>query len=325
MGTVCRRPSSSGQEIRTQPESSPRRPSNWFALTAPPSRSRINFGIDRLAPISDRAHDAWRMLSKDSNVQLGKIHLTSSATRRAVSIDAQVGGVGSEALTVLSQGEQNSLALGLYLARATSEESPFRFLVLDDPVQAMDPTKVEGLAELLAELAQKRQIVVFTHDNRLADAVRRLPISPTILEVSRGEQSRVWVTSSLRPSARYLDDARALLKADPAPPAAKQRVVPGLLRQAIEAAAWGWYVDKRLGAGEPLGKVEQHWTDKHRTRGRLELLFGDSTSTWLGRDPRFGRAVTACNAGSHGSTGGNLDLMVDDAKSLVTALEGRRR
>jgi ABC-type Mn2+/Zn2+ transport system ATPase subunit len=51
---------------------------------------------------------------------------------------------------------------------------------IDDPVQSMDPSKVDGLARVLAALAEKRQVVVFTHDTRLPDAVRRLEIEAMI-------------------------------------------------------------------------------------------------------------------------------------------------
>ena len=64
------------------------------------------------------------------------------------------------------------LALALFLPRATMPESPFRFVVLDDPVQAMDPAKVDGLVKVLLEIAKTRQVVVFSHDDRFASAVR---------------------------------------------------------------------------------------------------------------------------------------------------------
>ena len=54
----------------------------------------------------------------------------------------------------MSQGELHALALALFLPRASLDESPFRFVVLDDPVQAMDPAKVDGLVALLSEIAR---------------------------------------------------------------------------------------------------------------------------------------------------------------------------
>jgi len=60
-------------------------------------------------------------------------------------------------------------------------ESPFRFVVIDDPVQAMDPAKVAGLATVLARAARERQVIVLTHDTRLADAMRALDIAATVI------------------------------------------------------------------------------------------------------------------------------------------------
>ena len=64
---------------------------------------------------------------------------------------------------------------------------PFRFIVIDDPVQSMDPAKVEGLARLLARVGRTRQVVVFTHDDRLPEAIRRLQLPATIWESRAGK------------------------------------------------------------------------------------------------------------------------------------------
>ena len=58
-------------------------------------------------------------------------------------------GVEGAALGVMSQGELHALALSLFIPRATLPESPFRFIVIDDPVQSMDPARVDGLARVL--------------------------------------------------------------------------------------------------------------------------------------------------------------------------------
>src|SRR5207249_9302180 len=66
--------------------------------------------------------------------------------------------------------------LSLHDALPILSSSPFRFVVIDDPVQSMDPSRVDGLAWALEETAQTRQVIVFTHDERLHEAVRRLGI-----------------------------------------------------------------------------------------------------------------------------------------------------
>jgi rRNA-processing protein FCF1 len=57
----------------------------------------------------------------------------------------------------------------------------------------MDPARVEGLARVLADTARTRQVIVFTHDDRLPDATRRLGIPATVLSVTRRAKSAVDV------------------------------------------------------------------------------------------------------------------------------------
>ncbi len=280
---------------------------------------------ERLQPIVEHARAIWARLRHESNVELRDIELTGNATRRAVDIQAVVDDAGSSALSVMSQGELNSLALALFLPRAASEASPFRFLVLDDPVQAMDPNKVEGLAAVLADLARTRQVIVFSHDDRLAQAARRLPDPPRILEVTRGGGSAVVVRNVQRPTERYLSDAYALLKEVKMADAVKRRVLPGVLRRAVETAAWEQYCGRRLRQGDQLEAVETAWASAERTRERLELAVGSPIQPWLERDSWRRRALTVCNAGSHQGLASDLDEAYDDVRRLVQAVESRPR
>jgi hypothetical protein len=76
------------------------------------------------------------MLRQESNVDLGAIRLAGSSTSRHVELDVSVGGAPGSALGAMSQGEVNALALSVFLPRARLPASPFRFLVIDDPVYA---------------------------------------------------------------------------------------------------------------------------------------------------------------------------------------------
>ncbi len=143
----------------------------------------------------------WTQLRQDSNVSLGELRLLGAQTQRRLSLDVKVDGEDGSALGVMSQGELNCLALSLFLPRASMPESPFRFVVIDDPVQAMDPAKVAGLAQVLARAAKKRQVIVLTHDTRLADAMSALDIAATVIEVVRREQSVVELRRIQDPGA----------------------------------------------------------------------------------------------------------------------------
>ena len=63
----------------------------------------------------------------------------------------------------------------------------------------MDPARVEGLARVLADAAVTRQVIVFTHDDRLPESVRRLGIQASVIEVTRRANSVVEIRSRMDP------------------------------------------------------------------------------------------------------------------------------
>ena len=191
---------------------------------------------ERFAPIADETRRIWDKLRLQSNVSLDDVHLGGAGKARKVELKVTVDGQEGAALGVMSQGELHSLALSLFIPRATLEESPFRFVVIDDPVQSMDPARVDGLAKVLQSASKNRQVVVFTHDDRLPEAIRRLDIPATVIEVTRREGSVVEPRRSKDPVSRYIEDAMALAYTDDLPPEVARRVVPGLCREALEAA-----------------------------------------------------------------------------------------
>jgi len=210
---------------------------------------------------------------------------------------------------VMSQGELLALSVSVFLPRAALDESPFRFAVIDDPVQAMDPAKVDGLARVLHRAARTRQIVVFTHDDRLPEAIRRLKLDATLLHVDRRAHSTVDVQVSRTPVQRYLDGARGYAKPDRLPPEVQARVVPMFCRSALEAAAANVVRRRAVEAGTSLDEADEQIDEARTLRETLALvLFGEA-----GRQgevagevrKRYGAAaaglVSELNRGSHGA------------------------
>lgn len=167
-------------------------------------------------------------------------------------------------------------------------ESPFRFVILDDPVQAMDPAKVEGLVNVLLGIARTRQVIVFSHDDRFASAVRRAPksVPVKVLEVVREANSVVTVAVAHSPADRYLKDAFGLVKDNGFPDETRRRVLPGLLRMALEAQARETYFARELSDGALPGAVEEAWEAARRTRQRLELALPPTVTV----ETRFAKA-----------------------------------
>ena len=279
---------------------------------------------ERLEPIADEARAAWSLLRQESNVELGTLELEGTATRRRVNISADVDGADAGALAVMSQGELHALSLALFLPRAAMPDSPFRFVVLDDPVQAMDPAKVEGLVQLLSEMAETRQVVVLSHDDRLPAAVRRAKIGARILEVERGTDSSVQISVSVDPTERYLADARALLLDADLPEVTIRRTLPGLLRLAVESCAQEIVFERRLTRGDLLADVESVWSTHHATRERVSLALYDEVrplDAWLVRGYRkfgLGLISSAMHQGLKEETDPRsaVDAVIDVVKDL---------
>ncbi|HEV7501598.1 MAG TPA: hypothetical protein VGQ33_16395, partial [Vicinamibacteria bacterium] len=266
---------------------------------------------ERFAPIAFRAQAICDDLLRGSNVKVAQIHLTGAASQRRVDLDVTVDGVATAALGVMSQGELNALALSLFIPRATLEESPFRFIVIDDPVQSMDPARVDGLARVLQKAAVARQVVVFTHDDRLAETVRRLAIPATVIEVTRRENSAVEVRRALDPVQRYIDEAIGIAKTVGLPAQAARRVIPGLCRLAVEAACMETVRRRRLARGENYAAVEEllaHANHRLTTLAALALFDdaekgGDVLGQLRKAEPGFPDTFQTLNRGAHGSAG----------------------
>ena len=283
----------------------------------------------RLAPFARTSAEVWETLRQESNVELGPITLAGAGPMRKVTLDVTIDGVPSAALSVMSQGELHALGLALFLPRATAADSPFGFVVIDDPVQAMDPAKVDGLARVLSSVALSRQVVVFTHDDRLPAALRQLQLPATVLAVTRRERSVVTVRPASDPVKRYLEDARAMAKTDSLPDGVRAVAVAGLCRGAIEAACVDVVRSRFLGAGVPHAEVEESLDRaSHSVQDMVALvLFGDTgrAGEVPGRLRELGgqacmNAFWDAKSGVHDPGHGDLKRLTDDTERLTRAL-----
>lgn len=231
--------------------------------------------------------------------------------------------MAAPAYSVMSQGELHSLALSLFLPRATHGASPFGFLVIDDPVQSMDPEKVEGLARVLDVFAQDRQVIVFTHDTRLQQAITHLGIRATVLRVTRQTDSVVGVESVTDPVDQALAEARAVSLDPWVPQDVADRVLPAMCRGAIEVACLAT-ARRRLRDehGLPLPEVEERIASLERTKEYVALaLLGDARRDAHEAVERIREGgwslITTFNSGTHAPL-----PTVDDRKALVSRTKG---
>jgi recombinational DNA repair ATPase RecF len=283
----------------------------------------------RLAPFAATTDAVWKGLRQESNIELGPIALMGAGPQRRVSLDVTIDGVPGAALSVMSQGELHALGLALFLPRATVDDSPFGFLVIDDPVQAMDPSKVDGLARVLSVVAETRQVIVFTHDDRLPAALRQLQLPATVLAVTRRERSVVSIRPVSDPVGRYLEDARALERTAALPGPTRAVAVAGLCRGAIEAACIDTVRQRDLGRGISHEVVERSLERaSHGVQDMVALaLFGSTSRGGEVPGELRSRGGSAClnafwgaKTGVHDPRQGDLKRFIEDTERLTKVL-----
>src|SRR4051812_4097779 len=109
------------------------------------------------------------------------VHAASRATRHLLRKNQVVPEVydperrvAANPLTVYSEGQLNVVALSYFLGLAlNARDGALPFVVLDDPLQAMDAVGVLGFADLCRRVREQRQLIVTTHDRRFADVLAR--------------------------------------------------------------------------------------------------------------------------------------------------------
>ncbi|MEU3455325.1 AAA family ATPase [Micromonospora sp. NPDC006766] len=229
---------------------------------------------ERLSTFAAQSNRIWQKLRQESNVEMHHLRIEGANNTRRVLFPVAADGVETNALAVMSQGELHALGLAVFLPRACAETSPYRFVIIDDPVQSMDPTKIDGLAEVLRDIALTRQVIVFTHDDRLPEAIRRLDIEADVREVTRREGSIVEVRRVCDPADRYLDDARALVAAEISDEV-KYLMVAGFCRSAIESVSMDRYRAAQHQRGTSYQQIQEGLSRAHTVKDRLSLgLFG---------------------------------------------------
>lgn len=99
------------------------------------------------------------------------------AVTDAIKLYAESFGQRINAAPCLSQCQLNCVGLSVYLMRATSPDSPFGFVILDDPVQSMDDEHCESfIANVIGKLLENngKQVIVLTHLDAITDRLRVL-------------------------------------------------------------------------------------------------------------------------------------------------------
>jgi DNA repair exonuclease SbcCD ATPase subunit len=140
--------------------------------------------VRAVAAITKERFDVLRPVLQDIYSRLDP-HPTFSRLQFAVDVYREKGiaspevvdtqeGVGADPLLVFSSSQANVVALSAFLALGwAAGRDAMPFLLLDDPLQSLDDVNALGFADLCRHMRSGRQLIVSTHDERLANLLMR--------------------------------------------------------------------------------------------------------------------------------------------------------
>ena len=143
--------------------------------------------LDRIGPLLQRIyasvepHPSFRAVRFLTSISRGHGRVWTTV------VDETAEKTVNEPSVVLSSSQLNVLAVSTFLSLNLAIETlPLQVVAMDDPLQSLDSVNLLGLVDLLRRVRASRQVLVSTHDERLADLLAR-----KLRPVASGERTRV--------------------------------------------------------------------------------------------------------------------------------------
>lgn len=274
---------------------------------------QVRLRQDRQDDVTAQLHVALRAMLPDADVEIEKIHHQGGAkNRRGAQVRLTLGGRPAR-LGMLSSGQRNALLLAPLLVLATG--GPFGFLLIDDPVHALDDLRVDHLARELARLADSYQVLVLTHDPRLEEHLRARRPDLATVTLDRNVATRtVRCTHLSTPWETLLADAtqvRDIARQDGwLNDASQESIVTGLCRAALDGAIRQAAINRAVRHAMDVDEALRALVEARDTRARVEHVFALAGGS--GTLPTVRMCVDtflpAWNSGAHGGPAVGLDL-----------------
>lgn len=249
----------------------------WKKAQEALDRLQLDLRQSRQDVVTDQLQTALARLLPDAAVKIAKIeHRGGAKKQHGVVVELEIAGREAK-LGMLSSGQRNALLLAPLVM--TDAPGPFGFVVVDDPVHALDDTRVDLLACELTRLACERQVIVLTHDPRLEEHLRARHPDTTVVELDRDPASQVvsW-SEHTSPWRSLLTDARRIHEH-----AAGDNwhytedvhsVLAGMCRAAVDGAIRQAVITRAARRGENVEKALTDLEEARNTRYRIDHVFG---------------------------------------------------
>jgi hypothetical protein len=190
------------------------------------ARQFIETKQKQILGVRDKQIKSWYSLLTGS-AQVGYEGLTPGTDN--LELRATTFAKGMMAAPNLSGSQLNCIGISVYLATCTRRESPFQFVLFDDPIQSMDDDHTQAFKKQVIDklLKQGLQVILLTHMDNFADDVGRLyrGDDPLIYRMDNYTQSGpgcVWKGPEIK---KLLNDVRKN----------KDAINEGFRKQAVQA------------------------------------------------------------------------------------------
>jgi len=118
----------------------------------------------------------------------------------------------------LSESHLNAVGISVYLGQILGTESPFKFIVIDDPVQSMDEKHSTRFGDVVKEvLDEGYQIILLSHQNDIIEMLRnKFQDNPDFgdFEIVSYDRSGPKVQERIPPFQNYLEQAKKFKAGD---------------------------------------------------------------------------------------------------------------
>ncbi|MBB5154198.1 hypothetical protein [Saccharopolyspora phatthalungensis] len=223
----------------------------------------------------------------------------------------------------LSAGQFNALMLSVLLG--SNAAGPFRFLVLDDPVHALDETRIQVLCRHLTRLAeQDRQVVVFTHSERLISELADTIPTATKMALARDGNDQHVLNDVTHPWQALLDQARDLTSGQVLTELTVATLSLGFCRQALDAVAvevareWA---RRHPGPHPVLERIRRSGPTRTTLRSLQELIGRDHPGSKVIQSLLDGGELAHFNAAGHGNVEDLHELSTNEVRHKVKYTE----
>lgn len=138
------------------------------------TREVVDDRMRRIEPLVERIYARMDPHPAFTKIRLGTSYPRGRGRVQALVADPTSGLQDKDPYTLFSSSQLNALAVSIFLGlNLGAAEAPLALAMLDDPLQSLDDVNLLGLVDTLRRTKALRQLILSTHDRRLANLLER--------------------------------------------------------------------------------------------------------------------------------------------------------